>query len=844
MNEGMASLNVSVSRGFQEDLKNQAAGLATALKPIVFAPMVRESLREGDTRQLLADFRPIYKSMRDEHQLTHFYFFSKNRTCILRVYHPEKQGGENNRFTALEAERTGRTSSGLEIGAQGTLTLRVISPVFDGKELLGYVELGKEIEDVLMNLHSRFGSHLAVAILKDRLDRKSWEEGMKRFGRKARWNELDQGVLVFATQGFLPEAFNPLAEQALENLKAEKQTDREASFDGKTWRLASTPLQDAAGQTIGALLIINDTTASRAAFHRMLVAGGMTGGLLLVILLGFVIVLLSRTDAGILAQQAELRESEEQFRLIAETSGEDIWQLDMNGNLTYTSPASKRIFGYTAEEAMSLNFSVFFPEHELERTTEAFQKALSGANYQLLEFTARKKDGSLVPLEISVVPIVKAGTIVGVQGIARDISERKKAEVELLKTNRKLEEAMARAGEMAMQAEEANIAKSEFLANMSHEIRTPMNGVIGMANLLMDTDLDEEQKGYAETICASAESLLAILNDILDFTRMESGKLELEIMEFELPQLIENLTAILAVRAREKGITLHCSIDPNVPSLLRGDPGRLRQILTNLTGNAIKFTATGKVDVRVTAVPCPSASESAVVLRFSVRDTGIGIPKSKTGRLFGKFTQVDGSMTREYGGTGLGLAISRQLAELMGGDIGVDSEEGQGSEFWFTARFEKIHENRAAEPSLHHEYRHRVDGRKARILLVEDNIPSQQAALGILKNLGLSVHAVANGQEALKALESIPCDLILMDCRMPVLDGYETTRRIRTTEKTGRGLPIIGMSAHTVQDERLKCMGSGMNDWIAKPVSPWALMDAIKKWLPQEKKPDMERLYV
>jgi len=421
--------------------------------------------------------------------------------------------------------------------------------------------------------------------------------------------------------------------------------------------------------------------------------------------------------------------------------------------------------------------------------------------------------------------------------LAGILSERKWTERALQATNRHLALASIHANDLAGQAARANLAKSEFLANMSHELRTPMNGVIGMNGLLLDTELNPEQRGFAELAHASGQAMLSLLNSILDFSKIEAKKLDLETLDFDLEALLEDFIATLSLPARAKNLALHFCVEAAVPMLLRGDPGRLCQVLTNLTDNAIKFTAAGEVSVHV-AVEAETAG--TVQLRFEVSDTGLGIAGNKHKLLFDKFSQVDASTTRRYGGTGLGLAISKQLAELMGGHIGVTSVPGVGSQFWFTANLVK----QAGPPSRQpltarlqpHAKLPRFDGLKTRVLLVEDNSASQQVGLRILAKLGLRAEAVANGFEAVKALAAIPYDLVLMDIQMPEMDGIEATRQIRSPGSAARNprVPIIAMTASAMAGDRQKCLDAQMDDYVSKPVSPHSLAAVLQRWLPVE----------
>ncbi len=664
---------------------------------------------------------------------------------------------------------------------------------------------------------------------------------------------------------------------------------------------------------------------------------------------GFVCVAKDITELKLAAEK--IRQSEHKLSLHIQQTPLAVIEWNLDAEIVEWNPAAEAIFGYQKDEVLGRQVvGLLVPESARERAELEWQDLLSRKVGRHVTYHNLTKDGRTIICEWYNTPLDSEGRVIGVASMVQEITERIEMEEELKR--------------MRDAALDSARLKSEFLANMSHEIRTPMNGVIGMAGLLLDTELATEQREFAETIRNSGDALLTIINDILDFSKIEAGKLKFETLDFNLVNAVEGTIELLAERAHSRYIELQSLIYSDLPTGVRGDPGRLRQVLTNLIGNAIKFTEDGEVVVRVRK---ENETNDQLVVRFEVNDTGIGISDAAQKNLFEPFIQADGSTTRRYGGTGLGLAISKQLVELMGGTIGVNSIEGKGSTFWFTARFEKqpagavvadekpaslaglhaliVDDNKTNRKILSHQlsawgltydqadsgfaalkllraastrggaydlvvldlmmpemdgfqlareiksdsaiaavplvlltsFGQRGDSTRAReagiaayltkpvrqshlfeclanvighhpvklntgrqaadlvtrhtlaekkpmsnklILIAEDNVVNQKVAIRQLQKFGYRADAVADGLEALEALERIPYDLVLMDCQMPHMDGYEATAKIRWREGRAKHTPIVAMTAHALDGDRAKCLAAGMDDYISKPVNP------------------------
>ena len=541
-------------------------------------------------------------------------------------------------------------------------------------------------------------------------------------------------------------------------------------------------------------------------------------------LIGFIGMFHDITHEKLVEQQ--MRDSENKLRIILDNSAAAITMSDDNERIVSWNSFAEKLLGMKPQDLRSRPVSSLYPPEEW-KIIRSLNIRQSGFKHNL-ETKVIRKDGAVIDVDLSV-NILKddQGKIVGSVGMLQDITERKRTKEQILQAK--------------LAAEEANSAKSIFLAKMSHEVRTPMNAIIGMIDLTLDTPLNDEQKDNLKVAKDAADSLLSLINDVLDISRAQAGKVVIEEIEINVPDIVKNVCKGLMILARNKGVDVVWSIDQEIPRLLIGDPVRLRQVLVNLVNNAIKFTHKGKVQVNVRK---KTLTEKDCQLTFEVIDSGIGISPKNMPHIFDVFTNAHTTTARRYGGTGLGLAICKKVVEMMGGNIDVDSKEGIGSTFCFTIIFgykpELLRNAAAGDQGTGAEASSLplpVEVQNLRILVAEDNMVNQRIAVRVLEKLGWKLTAVSNGQEVLNILNDQSFDVILMDDSMPLLSGLETTLVIRQEEKqTGQHLPIIAMTANAMTGDREKYLSSGMDGYVSKPMDRKLLYDEIVKLVTKRNK--------
>jgi signal transduction histidine kinase len=664
---------------FQSELDREAESLQSSLDFLLRDIALQKKWIQSDRRVLLEYSLPIYQNILSKQNITHFYFMDPNCVCFLRVHQPPRYGDHINRFTLKEASEKGETAWGIELGPLGTFTLRVVSPWRINGNIVGYLELGREVNPITENLKQMLNVELLFIVNKTCLDRSMWEEGMAMLGQKGQWDQFSQFVLCNSTLDEIPpDVFNYIA--GMHECESEKHLESlfEVSCKGHRYKGKPIRLLDASGRDVGDILVLADVHSREAAIHRLSNILIVVYGILFLLLLTLFYFYFRRIGQNLNATYTSLtRETDEHKKTKEQVEQQNEFLKNIIESLPYPFyvidahtyciklansavypgklPSDATCYGVTHRQDKPCNNpNDICPLGEIIRTKKPV----------VVEHIHFNTDGTPRIMEVHGYPVLnRRGEIKDVIEYSIDITERKRAEKELENAR--------------IKAEDATRLKSEFLANMSHEIRTPMNAIIGFGQLLCEEELKPTQKEYVQVIVRSGQALLQLINDILDFSKIEAGKLLLDITKCNLQELLIDMDLLFKPQMEKKGLTYKVCPSADLPSTIDTDSSRLRQCLINLIGNAIKFTSKGSITLFVYL----ESSLEKPSIRFDIHDTGIGIPQEKLSSIFDPFTQADGSITRRYGGTGLGLTITHNIVSMLGGVLSVSSNPQKGSVF-------------------------------------------------------------------------------------------------------------------------------------------------------------------
>ncbi len=796
----------------------------------------------SDPAGLYQFMRPIFERLAKDYGVTHAEFIDSSHRSFLKLHRPNDFGDMVERETLVRAAASGKPSGGLDVGPAGNLAVRCVRPWVVNSKQIGFIELGQTLDNLSLRLSKSLGLKLIIIVKKSFVNKDYWEAGLTQHPRTSKWDEFRDFVVSSQTTDVLP---SNLAQYLVPG-----SAPAVIAFESRGYRsegIGTVPVMDAGGRHVGNIVFVRDLTNDESdLFHLWLIVAGLGLGAAAVLLGWFYLYLGSvqrslqqgRKDLSNEIQE-RLRESLQFLNTLLNTIPSPIFYETKDGILQECNDAfAERLTGLPKDQIVGKAVDEF-PEHVSQRIRDSVLRR----NNELIE--AGKPIAYETPVRCAngvdrILSVHKAahvtddGQLVGIVGVMVDVTELKEKENALRESKEKAEalnselaESVKRAEELAERAEAASRAKSEFLAKMSHEIRTPLNGIIGMTELLLDTHIDDEQREYLNAVKISADALLTVISDVLDFSKIEAGKLEFFVTDFDLRDCIGDTLTSLAAQAYKKGLELAYSVDPEVPALVVGDPGRVRQILVNLVGNSIKFTEAGEIVVDVRLL---KKTDEEVEIHVTVRDTGIGIPADKQDKIFEAFEQVDNASTRQYAGTGLGLAITSQLVQKMAGRIWVESTLGKGSEFHFTLKLGVSGQSKKPRNGIAN-----FELSDLPVLVVDDNATNRQILADTLRSWGMIPTAVADSTEAIQAVAAArdqgkPFNLALIDFLLPDMDGFQLTEKINNTP----GLEIATIVMLTSGGQRgdaARCRELGIAGYLLKPVKQSDLFAAIIRTL-------------
>ena len=818
----IAADTADVVKDLRVALDQQALGLAVAAKCVASDASVQKALREGDTNRLLTVWRPVFETLRRENKLTHFYYFDTNRVCLLRLHRLGKRGDIVRHFTAIKAERTGKAASGIELGPYGTFTLRVVQPVIQGTNLVGYVELGKEIEDALKALNSRSGNLWALTLRKEHLNRQSWEDGMRLLGKEADWDRLPHSVVIYSSQGRLPDAFAPAADHAASVDPAHLETDREIAFDGKDWRVSVAPLPDASGKEVGDLLVMRDITAVKAAFARLLVLCGTVGGVLLVLLLGFIYVLLRRTDTGIQVQQAALSESERKYRELVQNMQVGVVAHGPDTGVLFSNPMAAQLLGLTPDQMRGK--TAIDPDWCFIRE--------DGSRLPLAEYPVNRALATEVPLTNLILGILRAGhdgptwvqcdthSIRNPDGQLQqvvvtffDVTARKRSEAE----REKLEEQLRQAQKME--------SVGRLAGGVAHDFNNMLGVIIGHVEMAL-SQVAPSQPLYADLdeINKAAQRSANLTRQLLAFGRKQT----IAPRRLDLNETVESMLAMLK-RLIGENIDLVWNPKANLWPV-KVDPSQIDQILANLCVNARDAIAGfGKLTIETENCVLDEAYCALHVgvapgeyALLAVSDSGCGMDKETLSHLFEPFFT-----TKETGkGTGLGLATVYGIIKQNNGSINVYSEPGQGTIFRI---YLPRQEGKQGEARTEGAARQTPRGNET-ILLAEDETAILKMTAVILERQGYTVLAASTPGEAIRLAREHAGEihLLITDVVMPEMNGRELAKSLLALNPNIKSLFTSGYTANVIAHHGV--LDEGVN-FIQKPASLRDLMVKVREVL-------------